>query len=148
MANVSANRERARRGENHYDNIRIIGDTQLIRDRQERRVGLGGRLLLARPWIQVLPNLLAIRSSYPMAWRHGGTKCGLMTGSLPSVAPHQRDDPALYLDAVGWEDAGFMPFVTGLQRDRVASAAQALEGDLRVVDQGYDYLAILGGFAL
>jgi hypothetical protein len=105
---------------------------------------------LPAPWIKVLlrdPHPSMIRSSYPAACRHGGTKCVLMPGSSPSVAPHQRDDPALYLDAVGWKDAGFMPFVTGLQRDRVASAAQALEGDLCVVDQGYDYLAILGGFA-
>jgi hypothetical protein len=67
---------------------------------------------------------------------------------LPSIAPHQCDNPALNLDAVGRKDPGFMPFVTRLQRDRVASAAKALEGDLRVVDQGYNYLAVFGGFAL
>jgi hypothetical protein len=39
---------------------------------------------------------------------------GVDDGKVASVAPHQCDDPALYLDAVGWEDAGFVPFVTRL----------------------------------
>ena len=41
-----------------------------------------------------------------------------------------------------------MPLITRLQRDRVAAAAQALDCDLRVVDQGDDDLTILSRFAL
>jgi hypothetical protein len=76
--------------------------------------------------IQVLlraPQPICETVAYQIARRYSGTRCGLMTESLSSVAPHQRDDPALHLDAIGGEDAGFMAFITRLQRDRVASAA-------------------------
>ena len=71
----------------------------------------------------------------------------LVAASGRSVAPQQRDQPSLHLDPVGREDAGLVARIGGLERDRVAAAAQALQRHLVVVDQGDDDLAVLGGLA-
>src|ERR1700730_5228356 len=64
-----------------------------------------------------------------------------------SETAHQSDEAALNLDAVGSEDAGLIGLVGGVERDRGAAAAQPLQGDLLIVDQGDDDAAAFGGVA-
>ena len=64
---------------------------------------------------------------------------------VPADEPHQL---ALHGHLVGAEDAGLVVGVGGLQRDRGALAAQALQGRFLAVDQGHDDLAGVGGVGL
>jgi hypothetical protein len=67
------------------------------------------------------------------------------TGVGPSVAADEADQLALDLDPVGAEDAGLIGRVGGLQRNRIALAAQTLQRRLLAIDQRHDDLARIGG---
>src|ERR1700726_3185817 len=86
--------------------------------------------------------------------RAGGTGAASGLGSRRagpraprSVPPEQAHQPALHLDPVGPEDAGLVGLVGGLESDRGAAPAQALQRDLLVVDERHHDAAVLGGLA-
>src|SRR5690348_16577295 len=70
---------------------------------------------------------------------------GFFVGVLSSVLAKQSDQPALHLHAIGREDSGFVGGIGGLQGNRIAAAAQALERCLLFVDEGDDNLSGGGG---
>src|SRR5438270_13855587 len=63
------------------------------------------------------------------------------------IPPQQAHEPALDLDPVGPEDAGFISLVGRFEGDRGAAAAQPLQRHFDVVDQRHHDRAVIGGIA-
>src|SRR6266571_4564021 len=93
--------------------------------------------------------------SYPVSVRKPSSNPVYPTPNTPlfplervasSISPEQPDQLALNLHAIWRQDAHLVAGVGGLERDRGAAAAEALERRLLLVDQSDDDVAGVGGF--
>src|SRR6266581_3507577 len=93
--------------------------------------------------------------SYPVSVRKPSSNPVYPTPNTPlfplervasSISPEQPDQLALNLHAIWRQDAHLVAGVGGLERDRGAAAAEALERRLLLVDQSDDDVAGVGRF--
>src|SRR5829696_2082628 len=106
-------------------------------------------------WVPPLPAWWTKRTARPSRRRarahsctgvqdsRAGRAAGLPTSAATrrSVATNQADQLALDLDPVRAEHACLVGRVRGLERDRGAAPAEALQGRLLLVDEGDDDVA-------
>src|SRR5713101_3694811 len=91
------------------------------------------------------PQSACPRSFRDGSFRDGSFRDGSFRDHARSILPVKPDQLALNLDPVRRQDADFIGGVGGLQRDRGAAAAEALERGFLFIDQRHHDVAGLGG---